>query len=183
MKGNFQERNGALKRIYEVNKQRIVPYVLANNGSLEEAQDVFQESMITLYENVRDDKFKGESAINTYLYSIAKFKWLNQIKKNTIRTIHHENLEKQKFSESPLVKIVEGEYKEQVQNVLSQLGESCKNILIDSLYHNASMKEIAQQHDFSSEQVVRNKKHKCLQRLKELIQQNPSLIEVLKGNG
>ncbi len=158
-------------------------FVLRNQGSEDEAKDIFQEAIISFYENVRDGKFKGESAIGTYLYSIAKFKWLNQIKKDTIRVGHQQKAVAEKFEKSPLTTLIEGETKQGVLRILDELGTMCKQVLIENLYHNASMKEIAASGNFSSEQVVRNKKYKCLQRLKELIRMNPSLIPKLKGYG
>jgi len=183
MRGSKTQRNEALEAIYRNNIEKACSYILANNGSTDEAKDVFQEAMVAFYENVRNGKFKGESTISTYLYSIAKFKWLNQIKKNQVRTAHYDRYEQEEFSDGPLATLIEDEKKKGILELLNQLGEACKRLLIENIYHNASMKEIAKSGNFSSEQVVRNKKYKCLQKLKEIISANPALIQVLKGNG
>ncbi|MEL6812069.1 MAG: sigma-70 family RNA polymerase sigma factor [Bacteroidota bacterium] len=183
IKGSKVERDEALRIIYQGNREKIYAFILSNSGSREKAKDVFQETIIAFYENVRDGKFKGESAISTYLFSIARFKWLNQIKKDMIRTGHHEKLEMDTFSDSPLSRLVEGEKKQQVLEVLELLGASCKKLLVQNLYFDASMKDIAAMGEYSSEQIVRNKKYKCLKRLKQLVSDRPSLIQVLKGNG
>jgi len=183
IKGSKAQRERALGAIYQSNREKVCSYILGNNGSRDEAKDVFQEAMIAFYENVRDGKFKGESAIGTYLYSIAKFKWLNQIKKDRIRIGHHEKAPREEYSASPLTTILEDEKKKGVLEVLGQLGAACQKLLIENIYHNASMKEIVARGEYSSEQIVRNKKYKCLQKLKELINKKPALIQVLKGNG
>ena len=85
-------------------------------------------------------------------------------------------------TESPLISIMEGEQKQRVLDLLDALGESCKELLVENLYHNASMKEIAASGGYSSEQIVRNKKYKCLQKLKSLINEKPALKKVLLGN-
>ena len=79
IKGTKSQRDNALAVIYKCNKERVCSYILGNSGSREEAIDIFQEAVIAFYENVRDGKFKGESAISTYVFSIGKFKWLNQM--------------------------------------------------------------------------------------------------------
>ncbi|MEM7085510.1 MAG: sigma-70 family RNA polymerase sigma factor [Bacteroidota bacterium] len=183
MKGSKEQRDKALGTIYRSNKEKICAFVLSNSGNEEEAKDVFQEAVIAFYENVRDGKFKGESAISTYLYSITRFKWLNQIKKNTVRKGHQESVAQDQFTESPLATLIEGERKAGVLEVLGLLGTSCKELLLENIYHGASMKEIAKSGLYSSEQIVRNKKYKCLQKLKKLIGAKPALIKVLKGNG
>lgn len=181
LKGTQSERNIALKQIYGAYKDLIYSFILKNSGDQERAKDVYQESLIAFYENVRDSKFKGESAISTYLYSIAKFKWLNQIKKDNVRTKHHEKLEINDFVESPLATIVRQEKRSGIMDVLSELGESCKRLLIESIYHNKSMKEIAKEGNYSNDQIVRNKKYKCLQKLKDLISAKPALRNILQA--
>lgn len=183
LQGTLAQRNRALEHIYRENRDKVTNYLRANNADEDQAKDVFQEAVIAMYENVKTNKFKGESAIGTYLYSIARFKWLNQIKKNSIRKDHQDQLEQEEVFQSPLATIIEGETKEGVMQLLAELGEACKRLLIMNFYHGASMKEIAKNGHYSSEQIVRNKKYKCLKRLKELMNQKPALIRVLKGNG
>ncbi|MBT8255453.1 MAG: sigma-70 family RNA polymerase sigma factor, partial [Bacteroidia bacterium] len=183
LQGTLAQRNRALEHIYRENRDKVTNYLRANNADEDQAKDVFQEAVIAMYENIKEKKFKGESAIGTYLYSIARYKWLNQIKKNSIRKDHHDQLEQEEDFQSPLATIIEGETKEGVLQLLAELGEACKRLLIMNFYHEASMKEIAKNGHYSSEQIVRNKKYKCLKRLKELINQKPALIRVLQGNG
>ncbi len=67
-------------------------------------------------------------------------------------------------------------------NVFEMLGTSCKKILTLFYYENLSMKEIVEQTDYDNEQVIRNKKHKCLKALTTLVKRNTSIIETLKEN-
>ena len=182
IKGSHLDRERALKIIYEENREKVSSYVLSNSGNNDEAKDIFQETIIAFYENVQKNRFKGESAISTYLYSIARFKWLNQIKKNNTRMIHDTKQQQtEDFYKSPLATIIEGEKKDQIIEVLNSLGSQCKKLLIESIYNNASMKEIADHGDYSSEQIVRNKKYKCMKKLKDLIAKKPMLIHILKS--
>jgi len=183
LKGGNPGRNQALELIYQQNRGRIFGFVLSNSGTTEQAADIFQESVIAFYENVKEDIFKGESAISTYLYSIARFKWLNQIKKDKVRDEHHNALEQgDQEIKGQLATIIRGENRKQVLEVIALLGEDCKKILVESIYHNTSMKDIAAAGNFSSDQIVRNKKYKCLKKLKELISSRPALIQILRSN-
>jgi RNA polymerase sigma factor (sigma-70 family) len=181
--GSNAQRNKALRALYVENRGRICSYVKSNSGSDAAAKDVFQESIIAFYENVRDGKYRGESAVSTYLYSIAKFKWLNQIKKDKVRDGHHNQIEMERFEIDPLTHLIEKQRQEDIFGVLSELGSQCKELLIATLYHSKSMKDLVASGAFSSEQIVRNKKYKCLKRLKELIKQQPLLAKRLKGDG
>ena len=181
IKGSQSIRERALKVIYQKNKNLVFSYILKNSGTLEGAKDIYQETIIAFYENVRDDKFRGESSMATYIYSIAKFKWLNQLKKNNTRREHHDKIEMETHYDGHLATIIEDEKAKRVVDVLSELGEECKKLLIETIYHNKSMKEIVENGAYSSEQVARNKKYKCLQRLKELVAAKPALMKILKA--
>ena len=67
-----------------------------------------------------------------------------------------------------------------LMEVLAVLGESCKNILVLYYYENRSMKEILASSGYENEQVVRNKKYKCLKKLEELIKSDTNLYTQLK---
>ncbi|WP_353779279.1 sigma-70 family RNA polymerase sigma factor [Winogradskyella sp. 3972H.M.0a.05] len=176
-------RNKALRHIYSGNKNKVYAYILSNSGNEDDAKDVYQESIIAFYENVRDQKFKGQSAIGTYIYSIARFKWLNKLKSKAVSEKHHEQLETgEEFSKTPLASLIEEEYRAQIMEVLGALGESCKQLLIDTIYYDKSMKDIVEERDFTNEQVARNKKYKCMKKLKNLIIERPQLIKILKHN-
>jgi len=181
--GSKAERNKALRQLYVDNRDRICLYIKSNSGSDAAAKDVFQESIIAFYENVRDGKFRGESAVNTYLYSIAKFKWLNQLKKDKVRVGHHNEIGKDGYENDALTHLIDKQRQEYIFGVLSELGAQCKELLIANFYYSQSMKELVASGTYSSEQIVRNKKYKCLKRLKELIKQQPLLAKRLKGDG
>jgi DNA-directed RNA polymerase specialized sigma subunit len=73
------------------------------------------------------------------------------------------------------------EGKEAVMRVVSELGDTCKKILLLFYYENLSMKEILDRTDYETEQVVRNKKYKCLKQLEQMVNANPALKETLKN--
>lgn len=182
MLGGELSRNKALKSIYKDNREKVCSYILSNGGSTVEAKDIYQEAIIAFYENVRDFKFKGESTIGTYLYSIARFKWLNELKRKGVKATQYDKMEQpERVSDDALASMIADEQKKRVLSVFGRLGDSCKSVLMESIYHNKSMKEIAEEGGFSSEQIARNKKYKCLQRLKEMISEKPELIKIFKA--
>jgi DNA-directed RNA polymerase specialized sigma subunit len=77
--------------------------------------------------------------------------------------------------------IADRESKEQVMSLVGQLGETCKKILLMFYYNNLSIKEILESLDYENEQVVRNKKYKCLKQLENMITENPALKQTLKN--
>lgn len=69
-----------------------------------------------------------------------------------------------------------------ILNLMNKLGDTCKKILTAFYYDNKSMKEILEILHYENEQVVRNKKSKCLKALEQLLAENPQLTDSLKTN-
>jgi len=66
-------------------------------------------------------------------------------------------------------------------DLVGQLGDTCKKILLAFYYENLSMREILDLLDYENEQVVRNKKYKCLKQLEKMILEKPILKQTLKN--
>ena len=62
----------AIENIYKSNFSTIQAFILNNNGSYDDARDIFQEAMIVLYENAKNESFVLTCQIKTYLYSICR---------------------------------------------------------------------------------------------------------------
>jgi len=77
--------------------------------------------------------------------------------------------------------IIDRESRRQVMKLMDELGENCKKILLMFYYENLSMKEMVANLHYENEQVVRNKKYKCLKQLEQMIIKNPALKETLKN--
>ena len=59
--------------------------------------------------------------------------------------------------------------------------KNCKKILLLFYYENLSISEILDTLDYQNEQVVRNKKYKCLKELEQMITEKPLLKQTLKN--
>ena len=178
-KNNEDKKNVILRYLYKKYYPMALSIVYQNNGTEEEAIDVFQDSIISFYESIRNDVFRGDSSINTYLYSTIRNQWLTKLKRNK-RTINLEgdSLEFQNFTEEK--QISQEEFKSKITYLLNQIGESCKNILINYYYENCSMKEIMQIMGFSTEKSAKSQKYKCMQKLIDLIDKNPKYKNLLR---
>ena len=180
-KGGVAE-NAALKEVYLANRSLILTFINKNNGSEAEAKDVFQESIIAFFENVKAGKFKGDSSISSYLYSIARFNWLNRLKRKKVEKRIIDTQEPDDKVDSHVAVLIEKEKEQQVLQVFNQVGKTCEKVLLYSIYYNYSMKDIMANTNLSNEQVVRNRKYLCLKKLKELIKKEPTMLAFLNPN-
>src|SRR5712671_36527 len=70
----------ALNLLYKKYYSMIKNYVLTNNGTQDDAADVFQECVIIFYEKIKIGNFALTSTIKTYLFSMCKNNWLNKLR-------------------------------------------------------------------------------------------------------
>lgn len=174
--------NDAIRSLYDQYAETIIAYVVNNSGSQQDAEDIFQESIVSFIESVRNNKFRGEAAIKTFLIAIARHCWLNELKKRD-RSMKREEIyeHNREWEEADISeRIGDREVKQQFRNLLKKMDESCRKILTLFYYENLSMKEIVQHLPYENEQVVRNKKYKCLKNLTELFKDNPMIARFIK---
>lgn len=175
-------REKALRGIYSDNelKRKVIAFVRNRQGNTEDGQDMFHEGIIVLDRNIREGKFRGEAPLKGYLYSICRFLWMNQLRKNAHTTQGAEAvLANEPDDYTPEITLISEERKSLLNNLLSLLGERCQRIL-ELWKLSYSMEEIAEKLDFSSADMARKAKYRCHLSLMELVQQNPEMQKTLQ---
>jgi RNA polymerase sigma factor (sigma-70 family) len=174
IKGLGENDRKSIEKIYESNYGTIQSFILNNNGSAEDAKDVFQEAIILLYEKVNAGQFELQSKIKTYLYSVCRRIWLKRLQKmqrfgNIIEDAEElipveEDLDEQKRKEEAF---------QIMDKSLSQLGEPCRSLIEAFYIQKKPMHEIAEQFGYTNADNAKNQKYKCLMRLKKLFFNHP----------
>ena len=176
-------RQTAIRHIYNDRQlcQKIIQFVMNNRSNESDGQDMFHEGIIVLDRNIREGKFRGESSLQGYLYSICRFLWMNQIRKNVRVNLTDDTRMLDDVSEdNPEVTLFSEEKKQLLDQMVRQLGERCRQIL-ELWKLSYSMEEIAEQLDFSSAAMARKAKYRCHQSLLELLRDHPQITEMLKN--
>jgi len=173
----------AIKYIYKNHFYGLSNYIKLNQGSEQDAEDIFQEVVVSFIEIVRANKFRGESSIKTFLYTLCRYAWLNELKKRNRALLREEKYEESQGGENGDIShlLVEREAKGLVMAMIDRLGDVCKRILVAYYYDDYSMKEILPLVEFQNEQVLRNKKYKCLKNLEQMLTENPALAQRFKN--
>ncbi len=160
----------ALKKLYTENFKKVETFILMNNGSPSQAKDTYQEAFIAVWRNVKDGKFhpENESALQGYLFRIARNKWTDFLRssryKKTASLPQQLEREDDNGSDTPQRK---QEQLGKVMEAFGQLGLPCKELLTEFYFGKKSVREIASSLNIE-EASARNKKYRCMQKLKEL---------------
>jgi RNA polymerase sigma factor (sigma-70 family) len=175
--------NQAIRYIYTSYFEDLSSLIIHNSGTRQDAEDTIQEVIVTFIDIVRNGKFRGESSIKTFLISLTRNVWLNSLRKKERSSARDVIFEKQReqVEDNMLDHMAAQEKKKQVLLLLEQAGEMCKKILLLFYFQEMSMKEMVAHLPYDNEQVIRNKKSKCLQKLSEQLKNNPALLNSLAG--
>ena len=163
-----------LKELYTENYHKVEYLVLKNNGTKEQAKDIYQDAFLAFWTNIKNEKFKPDShsSIDGYLYTIAKYKWINHLRSNkhkkTILTNNDLKLEATGIYEESVDDIIEKErLLDKAMVAFKNLGHPCKLLLTRFYFEKKSMKDIAQELQLDPASA-RNKKYRCMQKLREI---------------
>ncbi|MBK8426585.1 MAG: hypothetical protein IPL27_11710 [Lewinellaceae bacterium] len=77
----IEHNNPTIAEIYERFSASIARFVRANNGSVDDARDVFQEALIAVTRQARRSDFMLTCPFEAYLYCVCRGKWLNELKR------------------------------------------------------------------------------------------------------
>jgi RNA polymerase sigma factor (sigma-70 family) len=159
----------ALRELYKTNYPMIVNLICTNNGTEQEAKDVYQEAVIAFYERLQQEDFTLTCRIKTYLYAVCRRLWLKRLAEKKRYNGNIPEVESFLGIDREIENIEEKEKSYSQMNVALQgLGEPCRSIIEDFYIHDLSMEDIRVKFGYTNADNAKNQKYKCLQRLKKL---------------
>jgi len=159
----------AFSLLYREHYPVIRSFITNNSGSEEDAADIFQDALIVLYDKVRDEKFELKCALRTFIYSICRNLWLKKLtgkKQDLIKTEAFSSVE----LEPNIADILEdNEQSKLIMKYLQKIGGDTEKLLIHFYFDGMKTEEVTQRMGYANEQVTRNKKSRCLKKLRGLL--------------
>ena len=168
LQGLARNDKKAIETIYKENYNMVQALVINNNGTAEDAKDIFQESMIVLYEKVQTGTFELNCLIKTFIYSVSRRLWLKKLMQQnrfTLSEAHEEVIAVDDETEEHEKRNNEFSM---MEKAMGSLGEPCKSLLQAFYLQKKSMQDIASNFGYTNAENAKNQKYKCLMRLKKL---------------
>lgn len=160
--------NAALRQLYSLYKADCINWLTSKgNVQLEDAKEIFQTSVVILYDNVISGKLEQlNSNVKSYLIGICKNKayelYRAQKKTNitdkfpTIRSYVIEGVSEKEELEERI---------DEMTIALNTLGDPCRLLLQLFYYKKKSMEEITGMMQYKNAATTKNLKYKCIKRL------------------
>jgi len=146
--------------------------ILTNGGNEQDAEDIFQEGMAKVYQKINQHGLQLSCKFGTYMYSVCRFLWLQEIKKkSTIRRdirvmdeIIDDETANNRIRENSELKLYEQHFLE--------LSKECQKVL-NMYFRSSSMEEICVVMGYKNVQIAKDKKYRCKKSLMNKIYNNP----------
>jgi RNA polymerase sigma factor (sigma-70 family) len=179
--GILHQNKDVLLFIYKHNFRSILKYIEDNNGAESDAEDVFQDTLIVIFEKIRKNELKLSCSFGTFLYAIAKHQWLRILRQRQIHEITDNDCDTL-INEDPGItdNLILAEKKKLVIQHLNEISEECKKI-IKYMSDGCTLDEITKTMGYSSVQQTKNRKLKCKKFLITSIMCNPRFKELANG--
>ena len=159
--------NQGFETLYRRCYPSIEHFVVQNNGSKDQAKDLFQETLMVLLTNLRTPTFQLTSSLKTYVFAISKNLWLNQLKKSA-RWTNLEEADEVSWALAPFELETPPTAYEQVVAILSKLTIRCQTLLSAIFFRKKDIADIVQDDGYSSVHSAQNQKYKCLQQARRV---------------
>lgn len=174
LRGLAAGSDAALSQLYRRYFPMVLHLIINNSGSEDDAKDIFQETLLVLYEKVSEDSLELNCQLKTYIYSVSRRLWLKQLARKGRYSILDTERELEESEPKTAIDndLTEHELRDVqfdvMEEALGKLGEPCRTLLEDFYIRHLSMQEITEKFGYTNPDNAKTQKYKCLQRLKRL---------------
>jgi len=163
-----------LNWLYDNYFQSVKNHVLSNSGSIEDVSDVFQDSIIALYNQITEDNLNLTTDLKGYFFGIARNVWSAQLRRKQKTTdlvidLPDETTEDQ--SDLVLERII--------SRVFQRL-KSDQQMVLNLFSDGLTYEEIAEKMNLKNEVYARRKKYLSKEALLDLVKEDPEYQEYLR---
>jgi RNA polymerase sigma factor (sigma-70 family) len=175
IKALLQNDSKLLGEIYQKFSPKIIRYITQNNGDFDTAQDVIQETLVTIYHQAKEKNLTLTVPFDAYFFLLCKRRWLNELKKRGKTQV--TNIEEWvSIGEDTFRLADETELHESRMSLfiskLTELNKSCQELL-EKAFAIKSMQKVADLLGVTYA-YARKKKSQCIGKLTELVRDSPA---------
>ena len=163
-----------LNWLYDNYFQSVKNHVLSNSGSIEDVSDVFQDSIIALYNQITEDKLNLTTDLKGYFFGIARNVWSAQLRRKQKTTDLKIDLpDETTEDQSDLV----------LERIISRVFQRLKSdqqMVLNLFSDGLTYEEIAEKMNLKNEVYARRKKYLSKEALLDLVKEDPEYQEYLR---
>ena len=174
VEGIKRRDNSIIHYVYKEYFSTIKFLVTTNSGTELDAEDIFQDALVVIYQKVSDSGLVLTSSFKTFLFAISRNLWLQKLDKKAFTTefLDYENMDNAQETLNIDLADEESEKHKLFQLHFLDLSEDCQKIM-KLFLQKTPLREIAEIMGFSSEKYAKTRKFMCKEKLKKAILNDP----------
>jgi RNA polymerase sigma factor (sigma-70 family) len=167
-----------IEKIYYDHKDIFIAFAKKNyHVTTDTAHDIYHDTFLALHQNIQSGRLEILTVpLRTYLFQIGKNKICDHFKRTNNKVLLEKFPDLSSGTDAgDFDQISTGEDSAEdrkkliIYNTVSQLASPCKEVLTYYYWDEKSMKEIAELMDYSSPDVAKTQKSKCLKKITAFI--------------
>lgn len=161
------EKSKIFNRIYDTHFEMVRKFILINSGTVNDAEDIFQDTLIVLDRKLEEENFVLTAKLKTYIMGISKNLWYKKLRNNHL-FVRLDEFHGGDYDQE-LSSFIEQEksYAEKLLNVISRISSHCNRLINDIFFLSKPIKEIQKIYGYTSKHNAQNQKYKCMEQLKK----------------
>jgi RNA polymerase sigma factor (sigma-70 family) len=171
-----------IKYIYKKFFQQVRFMVTSNSGTQMDAEDVFQDALVVIYQKIKAGNLRLTCAFSTYLYAICRNIWFQKLEKNGMRKEYKEYIDFDTLEDSHNIEsqIEENEKFNLFQKHFLRMSEDDQKVL-KLFLKKIPLTEIATIMGYKSYAYAKVRKYICKEKLKNSIINDLRYREMVKS--
>ena len=173
IRGIRNHDSSILRHVYEYHYPVIEGYITHNQGSSEQARDIFQDAMIIIYKRIRANELELSCKFGTYLFAVCKNIWMQERKKHLKRAekLRYQPLEVHDPgpADDPLL---QNHLTDLFNKHFEALSKDCQKIL-SMYFNNFSLEDIRAAMNYKDLHHTADRKYRCKKSLINRIVNDP----------
>lgn len=161
----LQRNDPAIVRaLYTKHFPAVRSFVLQNSGTDSDAQDMFQEAIMVLWLNVKEQRIIPDTDPGGFLYRVAKYKWLDVVRSAAhkhMKVVHDDRVLDRRSD-------VEDDIEERLvrlRGIYDRLDDKCRSVLDQFYFERKDLASIAAGMGVE-EESIRTIKYRCMMKLR-----------------
>lgn len=170
LEGLRAQSEKAIYDVYSLYYPSVEKHIVLNSGTTQDAEDVFQDTVMVLLSYVGKPDFKLTCSMKTLLFAIARRIWLKQLRYKTRREALTElEIQQEDFiTDWEEVERSQKKY-DSLPAVLSRISVHCSGLL-KQLFLTGKIPD-----HYKNDHSMRNQKYKCLEQARKMMKKLESM--------
>jgi RNA polymerase sigma factor (sigma-70 family) len=172
IRGLARRKDSVIQYVYRSCYPDIRKLILTNGGNRHDAEDVFQDGLVKVYQKITEQGLELNCKFGTYLYSVCRFLWLNELEKRKIKGRETHTAEIIIDDQTANNRIMENAVMNLYEKHFKELSKECRTVL-NMYFQKASMEEICVVMGYKNVQIAKDTMYRCKKSLTNKIYSNP----------